>query len=405
LWKVGDVAGKVDAAWAAEPRTAKRKGTGVRIQKIETFVVNVPFTTNFASSFDARSGTTRTIIRVEADSGHEGWGETLRGEPTRNLIERHKSLLIGEDPFELERILEKFRMTPFFYGYTGYAAIAAIEMACWDLMGKFLHVPLAKLIGGMYREKVPVTGILSRGMLEPGTAAQDVPRGIADLSIEFAEKWGVDTIKVKGSYDAEADVAMMIALREAQPTAKLRVDPNAVWSVQQSYWAGLRLEPLDLEYLEDPCAGIEGMAQVRRHIRIPLCTNMCVVEFHDFPPAIRLGAVDIVHGDVHKWGGVLATKRLGALCQTFGLGMNMHSGGELGISTACHVHVVASMPEIRYAIDSLYYLLADDIVTEMIPFSDGHLSVPTGPGLGVEVDREKLDHYDRTHREEGDLTL
>src|SRR5439155_25505831 len=126
-------------------------------------------------------------------------------------------------------------------------------------------------------------------------------------------------------------VATMVALRQAQPHAKLRLDPNAAWTVPQSLWAGRRLEELDLEYLEDPCDGLQGMAQVRQRLRIPLCTNMCVVRPEDFPPAVRLGAVDVIHGDVHMWGGGLATKRLGALCDTFGLGMNLHSGGELGI--------------------------------------------------------------------------
>ena len=85
--------------------------------------------------------------------------------------------------------------------------------------------------------------------------------------------------------------------------------------------------------------------------------------------------------------------------------MNMHSGGELGISTACHLHVVAAMPEIRYAIDSLYYLLQDDIITEPIPFQGGHFGVPSGPGLGVDVDPQKLEHYAGLNEEEGDYSL
>ena len=274
----------------------------MHIQDIQAFVVNVPFTTQFTSSFASKSGTTRTVVRVRTDTGLEGWGETLRGHPTFALIERHKHLLIGEDPFELERILARFRMTPFFYGYTGYAAMAALEMACWDLMGKCLGVPLAKLIGGYFRDKIPATGILSRGLLGTSVRRDDVPEGIAEASQQFVDTWGFQSLKVKGSEDPEEDVAMMVALRKKQPRAKLRLDPNAAWTVSESHWAGLRLEPLDLEYLEDPCSGIEGMAHVRRQIRIPLCTNMCVVRFEDFPPAIRLGAVDIIHGDVHKWG-------------------------------------------------------------------------------------------------------
>lgn len=379
--------------------------TSMRITDIQVYVVNVPLTTAFASSFATKSGTTRTVIRMHTDAGLEGIGESLRGRPTADLVERHKCLLIGEDPFEIEKILAKFHMTPFFYGYTGYAAIAALEMACWDLMGKALNVPVAKLLGGYFREMVPSTGLLTRGMLGPEAKGPDVPERIAEASRQLVEEWGFPALKVKGSYNPEEDVAIMVALRKAQPTAKLRVDPNAVWTVHQSLWAGWRLESLDLEYLEDPCAGIEGMAQVRQKVRIPLCTNMCVVEPAHFAPAMRLGAVDVIHGDAHKWGGINATKRLGALCSAFGLGMNMHSGGELGISTACHLHLAAAMPEISYAIDSMYYLLADDIITERLPFADGHFAVPRQPGLGVEIDPGKLEHYAALNAKEGDYSI
>jgi glucarate dehydratase len=377
----------------------------MRIIDIQVRVVKVPLTSPFASSLGTRSGTTRTVVRLRTDTGLEGLGETLRGTPTADLVERHKHLLLGEDPFELERILARFRMTPFFYGYTGYAAIAALEMACWDLMGKALEVPLARLLGGYFRRAVPATGLLTRGSLPPGVPASNAPAHLAEEGRRLVADWGFGALKVKGSHDPADDVAVMVALREALPAARLRLDPNAAWTVQQSLWAGLRLEELDLEYLEDPCAGLEGMAQVRQRIRIPLCTNMCVVRFEDFPPAVRLGAVDVVHGDVHKWGGVLATRRLGALCETFGLGMNMHSGGELGISTACHLHVAAAMPEIRYAIDSMYYLLADDIIAERHAFADGQFAVPSGPGLGVTLDEAKLERYAALHAQQGDDTL
>ena len=377
----------------------------MRITDVRTYVVNVPLAVPFSSSFATNSGTTRTIVRLLTDEGIEGIGESLRGKPTADLVERHRELVIGEDPFEIERILAKFYMTPFFYGYTGYAAIAAVEMACWDLMGKFLGVPIARLLGGYFREKVPATGLLTRGMLGPGANGPSIPEQLAEASLGLVADYGFHVLKVKGSYNPEEDVAIMVALRKAQPHAKLRLDPNAVWTVHQSLWAGMRLEPLDLEYLEDPCAGIEGMSRVHRQVRIPLCTNMCVVCFEDFPPAVRLEAVDVILGDVHKWGGITATKRLGALCETFGLGMNLHSGGELGISTACHLHLAAAMPELRYAIDSMYYLLADDILTERLPFEDGHFTVPRRPGLGVEIDPAKLESYAALNAREGDYSI
>jgi glucarate dehydratase len=194
----------------------------------------------------------------------------------------------------------------------------------------------------------------------------------------------------------------MRALREAMPDVRLRVDPNAAWSVAQSLWAGRELESIGLEYLEDPCAGLEGMARARAEVRIPLCTNMCVVREEDFAPAVRLGAVDVVHADVHKWGGIGSTVAMQSVCRAFGLGVNFHSGFEIGLSTACHLHLAAAMDRLDYAIDSVYTLIADDIVTERFRLEGGALAVPIGPGLGVDVDMDKLRHYAARNDREGD---
>jgi glucarate dehydratase len=130
---------------------------------------------------------------------------------------------------------------------------------------------------------------------------------------------------------------------------------------------------------------------------------MCVVRLEEIAPAIRVNAVDVIHGDVHKWGGIIACKRLAAVCDAFGLGMNLHSGGELGISTACHLQLVAATPEIRYAIDTVYYLTADDIIEQPFKIENGHMMVPKAPGLGVSVDLDKLEYYASAHAADGDL--
>jgi glucarate dehydratase len=147
------------------------------------------------------------------------------------------------------------------------------------------------------------------------------------------------------------------------------------------------------------------MAQVRAAVRIPLCTNMCVVRMEDIAPALRLGAIDVLHGDVHKWGGIAGHRKLAGICEAAGWSMNLHSGGELGLSTAAHLHVAAATPQIGYAIDTVYYLFADDIIAQPLTISVGTLPVPTGPGLGVEPELTKLEHYARLHEREGDLLL
>jgi glucarate dehydratase len=130
---------------------------------------------------------------------------------------------------------------------------------------------------------------------------------------------------------------------------------------------------------------------------------MCVVRWEDLAPAARLNAVQVIHGDIYKWGGIAITKNLAAHCEAFGLGMNLHSGGELGIATAAHLAIAASTPVLSSAIDSMYYLHDDDII-EPLPFEGGCLTVPDGVGLGVEVDEDKLAHYTALNAREGDYT-
>ncbi|MEV6898561.1 enolase C-terminal domain-like protein [Amycolatopsis sp. NPDC051372] len=374
----------------------------MKITDVDVQVVNLPLTNPFTSSFETKTGETRTVVRLRTDTGVEGWGETMWGRPVAELTRQLGAELVGKSPFALEAFHQRHHMVPFFHGYLGYAALAALDVACWDVMGKATGQRVTDLLGGPVREEVPITALVTRADA-PGAQGRELAQGIADHAAKVVAEGGFTAVKLKGTTDVFGDVKIMRELRRALPDVQLRVDPNAAWSVPDSIRAGLAMEELDLEYLEDPCVGIEGMSQVRAKVRIPLCTNMCVVRFEEFAPAMRLGAVDVIHGDVYKWGGIAATKALAAHCETFGLGMNLHSGGELGIATAAHLAVVASTPVLSRAIDSMYYLHVDDIV-QPLHLEDGRLRVPTGPGLGVEVDEDKLAFYAAKNAAEGDLT-
>ncbi|MEV6643729.1 enolase C-terminal domain-like protein [Amycolatopsis sp. NPDC051371] len=374
----------------------------MKITEVDAWVVNLPLTNPFTSSFETKTGETRTVVRLRTDTGVTGWGETMWGRPVAELVRKLGAELIGRSPFELEAFHRRHHMVPFFHGYLGYAALAALDVACWDLMGHVTGQSVTDLLGGRVRDEVPITALVTRADA-PGASGRELAQGLAEHAAKVVAQGGFTAVKLKGTTDVRGDVAIMRELRRALPDVELRVDPNAAWSVPDSIRAGLALEELDLEYLEDPCVGIEGMAQVRAKVRIPLCTNMCVVRFEEFAPAVRLGAVDVIHGDVYKWGGIAATKALAAHCETFGLGMNLHSGGELGIATAAHLAVVASTPVLSRAIDSMYYLHEDDIV-EPLELTGGRLRVPSGPGLGVTVDEDKLAHYAGRNEREGDLT-
>jgi glucarate dehydratase len=275
----------------------------MKITDIAIWTINVPYTTFFKSNVGKRTGTTRTVVRLTTDNGLEGWGETYRGKSTASIIELSREMLIGWNPYDIEKLRQKLFMTPFFYGYVGYAALAGIEMACYDLMGKDTGRSLAELTGGKLLDTVRVTGVVTPGIVPPD--AEGPPAQVlAEAAVAFRDRYGFSALKLKGSPDAFADVENMKAVRELLPDIGLRIDPNAAWSVPDSIRAARQLLPLDLEYLEDPCVGLEGMARVREMGGIPLCTNMYVVRLEEFAPAMRLNAVDVIHGDVHKWGGI-----------------------------------------------------------------------------------------------------
>ena len=375
----------------------------MRIADIDVWVVNVPLTRSFSSSFETKAGTTRTVLRIRTDDGLEGWGETMHGRPTAALIERIKERVVGVDVRAVAEVERRCRMVPFFHGYTGYCAMAGLEMAMLDATCRAAGVPLHLHLGGAVRDRVPITCLLTRADVDAAPA--DLLRALTDAATRQVSEGQFGALKFKGSTDPRFDVRVMRALREALPNLPLRVDPNGVWSVPESVWVGRELEALGLEYLEDPCDGLEGMARVKAEVRMPLCTNMCVVRMEDLAPAVRMRAVDVVHADVHKWGGVRATMAMLAVCQAFGLGVNFHSGGELGISTACHLHVAAAMDRLDYAIDSMYYLTGEDVLGERIELRGGALVVPQGPGLGVNVDVARVEHFAGRNREEGDHTL
>jgi glucarate dehydratase len=194
--------------------------------------------------------------------------------------------------------------------------------------------------------------------------------------------------------DPDLEVATVKLLRERfGPRAGLRLDPNACWSVPTSMRVAEALRDADLEYLEDPTAGIEGMAEVARHTPIPLSTNMCVTAFEHIPLAFRARAVQVVLGDHHGWGGLTAFRHLGVICKTLGWGLSQHSNSHLGISFAAMIHAAAAIPNLTYASDTHYpWNAASDVVreTDRLRIRDGCVELWQAPGLGVSIDEERL---------------
>jgi glucarate dehydratase len=382
----------------------------MRIARIEVSVVNVPFIAPIRWSGGANADWTRLVIQMHTDDGLVGLGETLGGEVTKALIETEiAQMFLGEDPFDLERILSKTTFVPLYYGKCGYCAIAGLELACWDLMGKATGQPLCRLLGGRLREEIPFAAYLYyRNADSRGEGAIDSTEQVVAHARALVERHGFATVKYKGGVKTpEEEIETLRALRAALPGAKLRYDPQAIYSPATSIRIGKQIEPLDLEYYEDPCWGNEGMARVRQRVAIPVATNMCVIDLDGVAVGLRMGSVDVVLGDIFEWGGISRIKKLQGACEIFQLNLNFHSAGELGIGTAAYLHLAASVPALPHALDTHALELAGEVVRPgVIRLTErGTMPVPSGPGLGVELDPDAFAAAQEAHARQGDRSV
>ncbi|MET9421261.1 glucarate dehydratase family protein [Streptomyces sp. NPDC006540] len=278
------------------------------------------------------------------------------------------------------------------------SVVSGFEVACLDALGKSLGLPVHALLGGKVRDAVDYSAYLFyRWARHPGGAGERDdwgaaldPAGIVTQARRFAREYGFTSFKLKGGvFEPEQEIAAVRALAEAFPGQHLRLDPNGAWSVETSLKVAKELGGV-LQYLEDPASGTARMAEVAAGTDVPLATNMCVTTFAEIPEAFARGAVQVVLSDHHYWGGLQATRELAAVCRTFGVALSMHSNTHLGISLAAMTHVAAVVPNLDHACDSHYPWQTEDVVTERLTFRDGRLAVSDLPGLGVELDQDRL---------------
>lgn len=335
----------------------------------------------------------RTILELITDEGIIGLGEVGGGDQ-RKAMEKFRQHLIGLDPFNLNIIKLRLRSGAYF---TSTALIyAAIETACLDIMGKSLGRPMHMLLGGAVRDRVPFIGYIFWRYDRPDGRDDTCAEDVAEHCVELRDTLGVGAMKLKaGVFDPDEEARAMELCRERLGDGfGLRIDPNGVWSVTTAIRIGRRLESVGLQFYEDPAWGLTGNAAVRAGVRIPIATNMYPARFDDLAPGIRLGAVDVVLTDLHYWEGPRGVLDLVAVCRNFGIGVAMHSGTEFGIELAAMIHTAASIPEMTFEGDAHYHYLTDDIIVGgKMAYQDGAIAVPTGPGLGVEIDQDKLRHY------------
>ncbi|MEU5591601.1 glucarate dehydratase family protein [Streptomyces sp. NPDC020298] len=359
----------------------------------------------------------RIILQLVLEDGTVGLGESPGGEARLERLQAAAKTVVGMDVFDTTAVaaaIDTALLPTVPSSHERGWTTSAVEVACLDAQGKLLGRPVVDLLGGTVRDSVPFAAYLfykwgEHPALDGRPAVRDDwgealdPAGIVEQARLMQQRYGFRSFKLKGGvFPPDEEIAAIRALAQAFPRQPLRLDPNVAWTVETSKYVARELDGV-LEYLEDPTRGIPGMAEVARESPLPLATNMCVIAWEHLRPAIEQDAVQVLLTDHHYWGGLRRTRELAAVCEAFGIALSMHSNSHLGISLAAMTHVAAAIPNLDHSCDTHYpWNSADDVILPgALELRDGEIKVPTGPGLGVELDHDALDRLHRLYVDSG----
>lgn len=377
----------------------------MKIVDIRATTVAVPLEAPLRHSNGAHWGRfIRTIVEVEADNGLVGLGEMGGGgESAEAAFRALLPYLKGHDPVQLEALRFKIANPTASLYNNRTQLLAAIEFACLDLIGRHLGVPVHDLLGGRIRDEVPFASYLFFRYAADGFTEIRTPEQLVEHARELKEAHGFTVHKLKGGvFPPDHELECYRALAAAFPGDRLRYDPNAVLSLAEGLRFGRAIEGLANDYLEDPVFGLEGLRLVREQVGVPLATNTVVVNFEQLASNVLRRSADVVLLDTTFWGGIRPCVKAAAVCETFQLGVAVHSSGELGIQLATMLHLGAVLPNLTYAADAHYHQLRDDVIEGgKLAYSGGAIAVPSGPGLGVRLDADKVARYAELYRETG----
>jgi glucarate dehydratase len=343
----------------------------------------------------------RTIVEVETDNGLVGLGEMGGGgESAEAVFRAMKQYLVGQDPARLEEM--RFRIAnPTASLYNNRTQVlAALEFACLDILGQAWNVPVCDILGGRLRDRVPFASYCFF-RYAPGEV-RTIDQVVANAR-DLKRRFGFTTHKMKaGVFHPDYELECYRALAAEFPGDSFRFDCNGVWSTEQAIRFGQAIEDIRNDYLEDPVYGLNGMRRVREKVRLPLATNTVVVNFEQLAANALDTAVDVILLDTTFWGGIRPCVKAAGVCETFQLGVAVHSSGELGIQLATMLHLGAVIPNLSFAADAHYHHLTDDIIEGgLMPYENGAIAVPAGPGLGVRLNRDKLREYSELYQRLG----
>ncbi len=381
----------------------------MKITRIETIPIRLP--TRRAHQWASLTTPigVYVILKLHTDEGLVGLGEApvlkdwggdhgrYFGETPQTTVHIINDILApaltGQDPGRFESIHALMDKAVKGYPYCK----AAVDAALYDLVGKALHVPAYQLLGGLVRERVPIAHSL--GLMEIDKAVDEALQAKAE---------GVKTIKLKGGVDQKRDIALVKQMRKAiGPDLNMCVDANQGYSSAKVAVKIIKaMEEYNLLYMEQPVEGIDQMAEVARRVDTPIMADESAWTPEDVIEIAQKKAADMVSIYTTKPGGLFKAKKVAAVAEAAGLQCNVNGSVETGVGNAANIHLAASTGVVTYAcvvpvstpkgkgkggIAGIYY--QDDIIQEPFGFLDGDVIVSAKPGLGIELDEDKVKHY------------
>ena len=371
----------------------------MKITDLKTTILSVPFAKPTRWPYGQWDGMTIVVIEIETDAGHVGLGESIciqgSAEAVKLFVDNTKRLLLGQDPFDTERIgksIEGFGGWTFGRQFAGYA-LGGIDMALWDIIGKACNQPLYKLLGGKIRDKAECFKYIHHD--KPEVMAVKAQEGVRD---------GYRTIYCKYTGIEHLRQAIEAIRSQVGEQPKLWVDFNGTLSPGFAVQFLREMERYRIDIAEQPVlpSNLEGMAYVRNAVSSQILAHESSWTLYDAFNVIQRGAADIISVEPRMTWGILATKKAAAVAEAAGMPVIMHSFGEIGVAQAAFLHVIASTPNFILANQCMYDWFDDDYIKGgKMPYEGAFLRVPEGPGLGVELDPEKVRQYHEKYREVG----
>ena len=372
---------------------------------------------------------TRNLVLLTDNAGHTGVGEVPGGEKIRRVLEEARALVVGRPLAAYNEVLKAVHAQFAEFDTEGRGlqtydlrttvhAVTAIESGMVDLLGQFVQLPVAALLGeGQQRSSVDVLGYLffvgdrrktdmpyrnDAGASDAWLRLRDEEALTSETVVRLAEaayaRYGFRDFKLKGGVmEGAREIEAVAALAERFPDARITLDPNGAWSLEEAVRLCEGKRDV-LAYAEDPCgaekgfSGREIMAEFRQATGLPTATNMVATDWRELKHAVQLNAIDIPLADPHFWT-MQGSVRVAQFCREQGLTWGSHSNNHFDISLAMYTHVAAAAPGRITAIDT-HWIWQDGqrLTKEPLRIVDGKIDVPAGPGLGIEVDMEQVAH-------------